>query len=729
MKRITVSFLLLFVFAIVSSPADASRTSLWELESIETWLQGDFRGTGLTSDGSVQPTVSTDRTQLPARVAWETERLDGTRIVGTSFPAALFAVDEDGEPTEITQTEDLGFTALGKVDGRVYAAATPSGDLYRVHPTGDSVTKVTTLPDSYVWTMTPDREGNGLYVGTGPDGNLYHLNSEGNAEKTATLPASNIMSMTFYDGSLHLGTDAGGLHKLDDNNEPRSVYGFGSGEVSSLSGTEEYLYASVNQRQGSQRQKNEQRSNSQLAEQLKQQQLEGRSRTPHETGETPDARPQESPSRAMMIQQIRQQTQNQSSGLFAGLSGSLVYRMKPPERMNVVYSDQEEIVQDLETDGEDLFVATSGNGRLYKIRPDFTRIAYFKADEQLLLDVDLDDGTLETITTGEGGSVHRATAFNDDHVTYRSSPMDAHLLARWGKLETISNGNIRLRTRSGNTPNPDTSWAEWSSWQTPPTFEVASDPARYLQLEVKFLDEASRLSKIDVSFQVPNQRPRIAELSVSPNPVTARFVRQQETGEEDNSRSSSPSRNGGHSVESQSIKKRTVNWKIVDPDGDPTKSRLFYRPLDGGKWISFTGEKYIKKQEHTIDLRNLSDGRYRLKLVTTDKFFNDPDYGFTTEKKSSPLLVDNTQPEFDSLELTGDRVRFTGVDETSRIMLAQYRLNGDPWRTVWPEDRIFDEKRETFSIPLPDRAESGDTLEFRLLDEGGNQALSRRTVP
>jgi hypothetical protein len=431
----------------------------------------------------------------------------------------------------------------------------------------------------------------------------------------------------------------------------------------------------------------------------------------------------------MMIQRIRSQANRKSSSLFAGLNGSIVYRIKPPQRMNVVYNDREEIVHDLANDGENLYVATGGEGRLYKVTPDFTRIAFFKADQRLVLNVELKNGKLNTITTGEGGSLHRREKFRSGDVTYRSQVLDAHLLAQWGLLETIGNEEYQIRTRSGNTDEPDTYWSDWSKWKNPPNFDIPSPSARFLQFEVRFLKPNAELKRLNVAFQIPNQRPRIADLTVSSNPIRKQFIQNRQTSKDNGSNHRQQAQAQDHTLQSMPIKERTVNWKIIDPDGDPTQSRLYYRPLNTERWISFTGDEYIEGNEYTINLTKLPDGHYRLKLVATDKQFNDPKYGFTTEQKSSPILVDNTQPEFHSFSVSRDAVQFTARDETSRIMLAQYRINGEEWRALWPEDNIFDQSEEVFTFSLPSDVKSGDIIEFRLLDEGGNQALTRRTVP
>jgi hypothetical protein len=734
MKRIGY-YLTLLVVALgllsVLQPVEGARTSLWNFDTVKTWLQGDFDGTGLTSNGTVLPTISTRSTSLPARMAWESEPHGETKLIGTSFPSAVYSVDSSGNYTLLQKTEDLGFTALTKTNGSVYAAATPSGRIYRYDSAGDGLTKVTTLSDSYVWTMVPDHSGNGLYIGTGPDGQLYHLSPDGESSKIATIHGHNIMSLTRYNGKILLGGDNGGVYRLKEDETLESVYGFDGGEVSAMTGDETYLYVAVNQRTESKRKANQEQNISQLADQLKQEALQLQQNQSMNTRDTASSFTDnmQSNSQRMMIQQIRNQAQSEGSALFAGLSGSLVYRMKPPEQMNIIYNDRQEIVHDLASDGTNLYVATGGQGRLYKVKPDFTRIAYFKADQKLVLDMNLESGTVQTITTGEGGFVYDRTDFESGEAFYQSNVLDAHLLARWGQLDTLGNGNYQIRTRSGNTPKPNDYWTDWSNWQNPSKFEIASSPARFFQFELRFLKPDAQLRELTIAFQIPNQRPRITDLSITPNPVSQRFIETRETIKNNDSSRQTSGAATGQSLSSLSVKERTVSWKIIDPDGDPTQNRLFYRPLDGEQWISFTGDNYIDESQFSINLRNLADGRYRLKLVASDKRFNDPKYGFTTEKKTAPILVDNTQPNFQAVSVSPEAIQFTAHDGVSRIMLAQYRINGEAWRTLSPEDGVFDESSENFTFDLDPAVSSGDVIELRLLDEGGNQALIRRTIP
>ncbi len=541
--------------------------------------------------------------------------------------------------------------------------------------------------------------------------------------------------MTTYNGQLYLGGDNGGIHRLGEGSKLETIYGFDGGEVSALAANDQYLYAAVNQRKKENRKKKEKQNRSQLAEQLKQEALQQQRKRSFnlDVPSFHSDRQRKSNNTSLMLENIRKQTRNKGTKLFAGLSGSLVYRMKPPKQMNIVYNDPDEIVHDLATDGKDLFVATGGKGRLYKVRPDFTRIAYFKAGQKLVLDMELKSGNLHGITTGEGGVLHQRMGFESGEATYRSKVLDAQLLARWGQLNLLGNDGYQVRTRSGNTPATSASWSDWSPWQDPSSFDVPSDPARFLQFGIRFLKQDGRIRRLTIAFGIPNQRPQITKFEVSPNPIIERFLKNRKTPRNNSSKRQSSNRKSrsqsGRSPSSHSVKKRSVSWKIMDPDGDPAQTRLFYRPMDGDQWVSFTGEDSIEKNQYSIDLRDLSDGRYRLKLVASDKRFNDPESGFTTQKKSAPILVDNTQPDFRSVSISKETLQFTAKDGVSRIVTAQYRVQGRHWQSLQPEDGVFDELGESFSFPLPPDAESGDLLQLRLLDEGGNQAVIRRTIP
>ncbi len=730
--------LVLMGMILLSAPLQAAGTSLWDVSGIPIFLQGEFEGTGLTSRGEVVPTVSTRETAIPARLVWETQSVPKGLLVGTSLPATLQIIGDTEGSRRLIRTNDLGFTALASTNRAVYAAASPSGTIYRYDPDSGSLVAHATLPDSYVWSMIPDHDRRGLFIGTGPSGTLYHMDPSGEIEVRTQLPGNNILSLAHYRQQLYMGDDQGGLYRLDRSGELKSVYGYNRGEIAALAADGRYLYVGVNQRKPSRRESEEKQNISALARQLRQQSLQNRTRRiqpPENTHEPDRVRsetgnvPAQNNSSPAMVEAIRKSTQQQGKQLFAGLAGTLVFRMKPPGRMNVVYDDPQEIVHDLEAHRGEIYVATGGKGRLYKVKRNFTRIAFFQSQAKLVLDVLLEDGTPRALTTGEGGSLHRRSEFTPEDVVYRSAPLDAELLSQWGSLERFGSSDLQVRTRSGNSESPNAQWSRWSRWFSRPQFPIPSSPARFVQFEVRFPRPDARLKRVEISYRLPNQRPRITNLQVSPNPFRAALTLSRSDGghegQSPNKQSSPPDRE----IPEKVPRKRQVNWSVHDPDGDPLKTRLYYRPQDGDRWISFTGDRYQSSSSYVWDVSEFSDGWYELRLTVTDRFENPPDRGFRAHKYVGPVLVDNTSPVLSNVRLQNGRLSFRAKDETSRIFRAQFRINSGPWHNLSPSDGIFDQHTETVRFSIPESATTGDLLQLRVYDEAGNQARLRRNIP
>src|SRR5439155_18932169 len=63
------------------------------------------------------------------------------------------------------------------------------------------------------------------------------------------------------------------------------------------------------------------------------------------------------------------------------------------------------------------------------------------------------------------GAVYRAEALPEG--TFESTVHDAKTTARWGRIRWTAvlspEGQLLCQTRSGNTPEPDATWSDWSA--------------------------------------------------------------------------------------------------------------------------------------------------------------------------------------------------------------------------------------------------------------------------
>ncbi len=91
------------------------------------------------------------------------------------------------------------------------------------------------------------------------------------------------------------------------------------------------------------------------------------------------------------------------------------------------------------------------------------------------------------------------------------------------------------------------------------------------------------------------------------------------------------------------------------------------------------------------------------------------------ERISEPFLIDNTPPEVKELEVT-EKTTIKGVayDDTSRILQIEYSLDGEDWIDIFPEDDIFDSKKETFEFTISTLSSGEHTVVVKATDSESN---------
>ena len=110
---------------------------------------------------------------------------------------------------------------------------------------------------------------------------------------------------------------------------------------------------------------------------------------------------------------------------------------------------------------------------------------------------------------------------------------------------------------------------------------------------------------------------------------------------------------------------------------------------------------------------------YRVKVVASDRPSNSPDDALTRERESFGFLVDHDAPR---VELSA-KTRGAGIilsDELTRIAKAEYALDGGPWTPIFPDDGLFDSRREQVALSLPDLSPGTHLLMIKATDAAGN---------
>ena len=129
----------------------------------------------------------------------------------------------------------------------------------------------------------------------------------------------------------------------------------------------------------------------------------------------------------------------------------------------------------------------------------------------------------------------------------------------------------------------------------------------------------------------------------------------------------------------------------------------------------------------------MSDGRYVIKVSATDKLSNPPNFAKSTEKISDPFDIDNSQPMVTDITATANedqtyQISCTAADSFSYIQKAVYKIDSDEeWRVIFPDDSIFDSKRETLLLHTNSLPVGEHTITIRVTDAAGNTGVGRAT--
>jgi hypothetical protein len=263
---------------------------------------------------------------------------------------------------------------------------------------------------------------------------------------------------------------------------------------------------------------------------------------------------------------------------------------------------------------------------------------------------------------------------------------------------------LGFETRAGNTAKPDKTWTEWRRLDAP-TFggtegegRVASSGSRYLQYRVSLPAKVSVLHEVSVYYVPQNQRARITDLSLD-GPAA-----------------------GAARAHSNVLKLR---WKVENPDNDELIYRLWYRPENDPTWRPLGPVESLTKAEYDWNTESVPDGRYVVRVWTSDERVTPRDRALESTFDSAPLLVDNTRPEVTELKAAGGTVTGRVRDAASVITSVEYSIDGTDWRPATPADGLLDQRSEAFTIRLPALAAGPHVITVRAYDAAENIGSAR----
>jgi hypothetical protein len=630
---------------------------------------GDLKGVAVDSRGAVRAGLNLGALPVAqANSIWAAlPQKDGSVLLGTGNEGKLYKV-QAGAVTLVAETKALAVTSLVSAWGGTVAVGTlPDGKVLKLER-GKLAELATLKGAEHVFALAFDAKNNALYAATGPEGKLFRITQQGNAQVYFDAEEQHLMSVAVGpDGAVYAGaSDKAKLYKITGPGRATVLYDFGRTEVRGVAvGPKGDVYA--------------------IANELK-------------TGFTVPAKPartQEGAPAAPIAPVAK-----------AKGKGTL-YHFTPDGLPDRLYDNDDEHFTSLAL-GDDgrAYVGTGVEGRVYAVDR-AGRVALVADTDERQVGALVLAGATRLVASSDPAVLHPLKGIGGPDAVWTSKVFDAGLRARFGRMAWEASGKVQLSTRTGNTKDPDDTWSDWSR-DTDAPGPVASPPARFFQVRARFAqDPNAELSEFEVAFVTDNLKATIDDVN----------ARSHRDSNDDSIKTS------GGPVTRKPETKLSISWKVDNPDKDELRYRLQYRLVGTATWYDLTRrDEVLTKESYDWDTSALPEGRYRVRVLASDELANPPDRVTHADAESGIVLVDNTPPRVENLRATGRRVQGTALDGVGPIQRIEVSLAGrDEWVPFYPKDGIFDEAREEFDFDATVLSATGPALlAIRVYDDANN---------
>jgi len=653
----------------LSTDARAVGTRTFVLDTLEKLSGGDLKGVAVSSDGTVRAGFTLGNAPIPeASASFAALTLtDGTTLIGTSPQGKVYKLAGDA----VSLFADTGALAVTSIvqakNGTIYAATMPDGKIFKLAQ--GKADLFTTLPDtSHVWALVLDRAGTGLFAATGPEGKVFRIEPTGASSVYYRSTEGHLVSLAMTDnGDLLAGSSGkGNLYRITGPGRATVLATLPGEEVKAVAVSKGVIWAVGN-----------------------------------EYGEAPEP-PKRSPAAGRT-------PAGPSSAVRPKAGKGVLYRFDAqgrPERM-MKHDDTHYMSLALDEQGRP-YVGTGANGRIYTVDDAHVVTLLADTDERQIGALSMAGGK-GFVATSDPPVAHRILGRGGPDAVWTSKVLDSTLRARFGTLSWRATGGLELSTRSGNTTTPDATWTAWSNPLTAPG-AISSAPARFVQVRARWArDPNAVLTEVTIPFVTDNVRPVITEVSAAAKGGPAKEP------------AAAVPASGGEVGKHESVVK--VTWKVENPDADPLRYRIAFKREGQTQWRdALKADEVHTKTELDWDTAALPEGKYRVRVEASDESSNPPDQVQKHSLESEAVLVDNTPPRIDALEITGRRLRAHVIDGTSPIARVEMAVDGKlEWRPLAAADGIFDTADERVDSDVSTLVTPGShVVVVRAFDVAGN---------
>jgi hypothetical protein len=552
----------------------------------------------------------------------------------------------------------------------------------------------------YIFAITLDKSGS-IYLGTGPQGKIYKLDSSGkNPQVIYTASDKNILSLAVgEDGLIYAGSDTRGLvYRINSKTKTATIlYDSDREEIAALLFARNGdLYAAATSAKTS-------RTGIEATQPLS---LAGRPETQIEKG---DDSKDKSDLKLKVANTKKEAEEKPVKPPMppVGLAGvgqvSHIYKITPDGFVTDVFSETT-VLFCLAERQQELLVGTGNPAKLFSIEPALEEKAVIYKDKQVsqITAIAVVGDEVYAGTANPARLIKLGKTFASEG-TYSSVLIDANQPATWGKLQIEADVpagcKVLAASRSGNVK--DINDPTFSGWTKPaeitePT-QLQCPLGRFCQYKLILKSENGRKSplvrEVAVSYIIPNLAPRVEEVTVSRNDSTGK------TG---------------------TFK---ISYKAKDDNDDKLVYEIDFRKVGREKWIKL--EDKIEADNFEWDGKTIEDGRYEVKVTADDRRSNSEQTRLTGNRISDPVVVDNTGPVIKKYSLESREktvtVKLKAVDELSAIGKVEYTVDSNKnWISTIPDDLVYDTTEEDFTILLKDCTAGEHVLTVKVSDDVNN---------
>ena len=724
-------FVLLFLMSLQVCVCEAVTSKITRHSSSGDFLKGEPNDVVIGSRGTIELGRRSEVLVKEFQDVWSINSIvviGDTVYIGTSPNGGVFAFSagelkeiysakpqnqKDDEPNDsnIVEAEqhlanEHIFAMAADVSGRLLVGI--SGRKCALYRLEKGEMKILFEPDdaNYIFAITIDKAGD-IYLGTGPQGKIYRLDSLGkNAQLIADTPDKNILSLAAGgDGRIYAGSDTRGLvYRIDPRTKDiRVLYDSDQQEITAVLFSGDEIYAAATSAEVI---KAEARFTAQAPPAGRpEQKLEPQEEEPPEGDGGDESGDNDSGGLKLQIANTKEASEEKTPERKAmpvrpqrPAQASFLYKITEEGFVTDIFSETAVFFCLAKSDGS-LLVGTGNDAQLYSVDPNSEQQAIIYDDPiaSQITAVAVRGADTFVGTANPAKLIKLGKDFSREG-TYTSDLVDADQPAKWGKLQIEADiprdCNVLVSSRSGNVKDVnDPSFSDWTNLQdvTGPV-QLKCPAGRFCQYKLVLRgDEKSTpiVREVALASTVPNLAPRVESVS------TAR------------------DKNGAFKI----------SYNVKDDNDDKLIYKIDFRKAGRTEWIEI--KKDVETPAFEWDGRTVEDGRYEIRVTASDERSNTPETKMTGSRVSDVFVVDNTGPviENHSINKTGKTLTLKIIvkDELSVIGKVDYTIDSnDDWTGAVPDDFVYDTTSENFTIQAENLASGEHVIALRLADDVGN---------